>query len=54
MPLYEFDGRLLCKVFLCYQEEYEKAIEKHLRDEEKLMEYRALCAGTKGIKPSAY
>jgi uncharacterized Zn finger protein (UPF0148 family) len=52
VPLYEFDGRLLCKVFLCYEEEVEKSTEKHIRDEEKLTEYRSLVAGTKCIPPS--
>ena len=54
VPLYEFEGRYLCKVNLCYEEEVEKATEKHIRDEEKLMDYRGLVAGTKGIPPSAY
>ena len=44
--LFEFEDRHLCKANACFQEEVERASEKHLLDEEKLNDYRKLVAGT--------
>lgn len=49
-PLYEYDGRMLCKLNACYDEETEKDSGKVELDELRLDEYRNLVAGTKGVQ----
>ena len=45
--LFDYNGRKLCKVNFCYDEEIERDSGKAERDLEKLNEYRRLVAGTK-------
>lgn len=49
-----YNGRLLGISCLCYQEELEKDSGKHIRDLEKLEEYRSLVNSTKNIPPSGF
>ena len=44
--LTEYDGRWLCKINGCYEEETEKNSGIHEEREQRLEDYRRMCQGT--------
>ena len=44
--VFEYDGRWLCKINGCYEEETEKNSGIHEEREQRLEDYRRMCQGT--------
>ena len=44
--VFEYEGRWLCKINGCYEEELEKNSGIHEERDEKLQDYRRMCQGT--------